>query len=281
MITRGRRPLLRNARAVCATLAVLAASPLAHADPWIPASGDGSFEPMVRQYDATSSFPATGFSTSTHPSSEQRYTMYRITGTQGIGHGLSIEYDLRAAHADKIRYKHHTRLDQSASGAEDQVVGLNFGLRQHRSFADSIALNVVAPTGRVTSTPALGTGQTAIEPDYQLGLAGGRVFATMEVGSRVFLDGAAAQMRADLDVGLRLSHRLEVAGTLFLARTIVRRSPLPTVDAGEQYNVLRPGIRLKYRVTRHFRPFVGYENDFAGKAIHAGHRITIGFKVDY
>lgn len=236
---------------------------------------------MVRQYDATSSFPASGFSTTSAASSEQRYTMYRITGTHGIGHGLSIEYDLRAAHADKIRYKHGIRSDVSSSGPQDEEIGLNFGLRQRRRFADSISLNVIAPTGRVSGVPALGTGRTSIEPDYQAGFARGPILATMELGSRVFVDGGAAQMRADIDIGVRLGRKLELAGTIFYVRTVALRNPLPSVDGAEQYNLLRPGIRLKFRASRHFKPFIGYEADMAGKAIHAGHRLTIGFTVDY
>ncbi len=207
--------------------------------------------------------------------------MYRITGTQGIGGRLSIEYDLRAANLEKISYKRGSRLTKSISGLEDQEIGLNFGLRQRRGFADSIELNVIAPTGRVSGSPQLGAGHAALEPDYQLGIARGRLLATVTTGARVFVDGAAAQLRADIDIGFHMTGHIELAGTLFFVRTLVRHAPLPRADAGEQYDLLRPGVRIRYRVNRLFKPYLAYENDIAGKAIHAGRRITIGFTVDY
>ncbi len=207
--------------------------------------------------------------------------MYRITGTQGIGGRFSIEYDLRAARLEKIRYKRGSRVMQSASGLEDQEVGLNYGLRQGRGFADSIELNVVAPTGRASGVPQLGAGHAALEPDYQFGVARGRFFATVLTGARVFVDGAATQLRTDIDVGFHATSRIELAGTLFFVRTVVRNAPLPPADAGERYDLLRPGVRIRYRVSRHFKPFLEYEDAVAGKAIHAGRRITVGFAVDY
>ena len=207
--------------------------------------------------------------------------MYRILGTQGIGGRWSIEYDLRAARAEKIRYKHGARLTESASGLEDQEVGLNFGLRQRQTFADSIELNIIAPTGRATGSPQLGAGHAALEPDYQLGIARGPLLATVKTGARVFVDGAAAQLRTDIEVGFHVSPRIELAGTLFFVRTLVRSSPLPPADAGERYDLLRPGVKLRYRASRLFKPYLEYEHEIAGKGIHAGSRITVGFTVDY
>lgn len=259
-----------------------AALPLiARADPWIPPPGDGSVEPMVRYFDATREFSPSSFGTFTQPSSEESYVMYRIIGTHGIGGRLSIEYDLRAAHVEKIRYRNGSRLVESVSGPEDQEIGLNLGLRQRQSFADSIELNVIAPTGRVSGSPQLGAGHTALEPDYQLGIARGPLIATVKAGARVFLDGAAAQLRTDVDVGFRVTPRIEVAGTLFFVRTIVRNSPLPPADAAEQYDLLRPGVKIRYRASRLFKPYFQYEDEVAGKGIHAGSRFTIGFAVDY
>jgi hypothetical protein len=266
---------------VPAALGAAALALAARADPWIPAAGDGRIEPMVRFFDATQAFSPSGFGTATQPSSEVRYSMYRITGTQGIGGRLSIEYDLRAANLEKIRYKRGSRLIESASGPEDQEIGLNLGLHQRRGFADSIELNVIAPTGRVSGSPQLGTGHAALEPDYQLGIARGRFLATVTTGARVFVDGAAAQLRTDVDVGFHVTRNIELAGTLFFVRTLVRNSPLPAADAGERYDLLRPGVRIRYRVSRLFRPYLEYEDDVAGKAIHAGRRITVGFTVDY
>jgi hypothetical protein len=262
-------------------LAFAALPLLARADPWIAPAGDGSVEPMIRLFDATREFPPSGFGTATQPSSEERYWMYRITGTQGIGGRLSIEYDLRAARVEKIRYRHGARVVESVSGPQDQEVGLNLGLRQRPDFADSIELNVIAPTGTATGSPQLGAGHAALEPDYQLGFVRGPFLATVRTGARIFVDGAAAQLRADIDIGFHVSRRVEVAGTLFFVRTVVRNAPLPPADAGERYDLLRPGLRIRYRVSRRFKPYLEYEDDLAGKAIHAGRRITIGFTVDY
>lgn len=264
-----------------AALGAAALSLRAQADPWIPAAGDGRVEPMVRFFDATQAFSPTAFGTATLPSSEERYSMYRITGTQGLGGRLSIEYDLRAANFEKIRYKRGARVVQSASGLEDQEIGLNLGLHQRRDFADSIELNVIAPTGAASGSPQLGAGHAALEPDYQIGIARGRLLVTAMAGARVFVDGAAAQLRTDIDVGLHVTPRIELAGTVFFVRTIVRHEPLPLTDAAERYDVLRPGVRIRYRVNRHFKPYLEYEKDVAGKGIHAGRRITLGFTVEY
>lgn len=266
----------------CAGVLALACLPTpAPADPWVPAAGDGTFEPMVRQYDATSAFPAAQFSSNTSASSEERDTMYRVTGVHGLGHRLSIEYDLRAGHLQKIRFKHNRRLMNSSSGEEDQEVGLNYGLRQLRAFADSVAVNFVASTGSTRTVPPLGTGQAAVEPDYQLGFRWGAALATLKTGPRVFLDGGAAQMRADMAVGIDLRNRIELTGTVFFVRTIRLRSRLAPTDGAEMYDLLRPGVRVKYRVSSHFKPFIAYEVNVAGRAIHAGRRISVGFAYDY
>ena len=253
----------------------------AAADPWVPAAGAGDIEAMVRQYVATRAFAATSFGTATTPASEERDLMYRVTGVHGIGNRLSIEYDLRIGHLEKYRIKHHTAIVNSASGEEDQEIGLNYGLRQRARFADSIAINYVVPMGSTHSIPALGTGQAAVEPDYQLGVAWRGVTATLKTGPRVFVDGGAAQMRLDMGVGVDLLHRVEITGTLFVVRTVHLRSPLTAAEAAENYDLLRPGVKLKYRLSAHFRPFIAYERDIAGKAIHAGRRVSVGFAYQY
>jgi hypothetical protein len=221
------------------------------------------------------------YSSSTLPASELRYTMLRITGEQGLGHRLSIEYDLRAARVQKIRTKHARRLVETSIGAEDQEVGLNIELAHGHAFADSVTMNVVAAAGSTTSTPALGTGHTAIEPDFQAGLAGGGWRLTLKAGPRVFLDGGAAQMRAELDSSVRLSRRIDFGMILFYTRTVALRHPLPLSDSAERYDLLRPGVSLKYRITRGLKPFLEYEQDVAGQAIHAGRRITVGVQFAY
>jgi hypothetical protein len=103
-----------------AVLALLSLPTASRADPWIPAAGDGSIEPAIRDYDATSVFPTDRYGATTLPASDERYTMLRITGTHGIGHRLAIEYDLRAGRIEKIRSKHGRRIVESATGVEDR-----------------------------------------------------------------------------------------------------------------------------------------------------------------
>ena len=253
----------------------------AHADPWVPTAGHGAFDFSLRQYDATRVFLPGQYGTATLPGSELRYTMLRITGEAGLGGRLSLEYDLRAARVQKIRVHHHQRTVASATGVEDQEIGLNLALVQRAHFADSISLNVVAATGSTRSNPPLGVGQSALEPDFQIGIAGRRWRVALMSGPRIFLDGGVAQLRAELDAETRVTDRIELGVELFYVRTVKLRSPLPVQDRAEPYDLLRPGIRLKYRVTAHLKPFIEYEQDVAGEGIHAGRRVTLGVTYAY
>ena len=271
---------------VRAGLALLAALvPLAWpavADPWIPAAGDGTIKPMLRLFNANESYPsAGGFTTNRVPSGTESKTEYRVTGVQGLGGGFSLEYDFRAALLRKSEIKHHHMVSSKAWGLEDQKIGLNYGLRQSKGFADSVELNVVLPTGLAGSSPALGTGRWAIEPDYQIGIAAGRLSASLAVGPRQFLDGAVTQLRADARVGFEATHRLTLAASAFYVRSIQNRRSLPPIVQGELYNRLRLGAAAEFAVTKRFRPFVAYEVDVAGRGIHAGERITFGFAFHY
>jgi hypothetical protein len=268
-------------RAAAAALVLASLPPLAGADPWVPPAGAGAMDFTLRQYDATQSFLPDQFGTATLPGSEQRYTMLRITGEHGLGGRLSIEYDLRAARIEKFRTHHGQSTVQSASGVQDQEVGLNLALTQRHHFADSVTLNVVAAAGSATSIPALGVGHTAIEPDFQLGFGGRRWRLALKTGPRVFVDGGAAQMRAELDSSMRLSPRIDLGLVLFYSRTVALRHPLPLTDSAERYDLLRPGVSLKYRINRHLKPFVEYEQYVAGQGIHAGRRITVGVQFAY
>ncbi|MDA8095742.1 MAG: hypothetical protein M0T84_17905 [Betaproteobacteria bacterium] len=236
---------------------------------------------MVRLYEADRAFPPDRFAGATQPSSTKKETQYRITGRHGLGHGLSIEYDLRAGSVQTIHDKHNKPIGSRSTGLEDQVVGLNFGLRQSRHFADSVTFNIVFPTGSSTRVPALGTGHWAVEPDYQLGIAHGPVTATLLTGPRVFPDGGATQLRAMLWVGAAVSPRIRVAGTVFYVRTVAGRSPVPATDQAERYNLLRLGAGIGYKVRRNVKPFLIYEVNAAGKNIHAGHRFTLGISFRY
>lgn len=262
-------------------LLLRAFSIVAYADAWVPSAGNGAFDFSVRQYDATKVFLPNQFSSAMLPGSEQRYTMLRITGEHGLGHRLSIEYDLRAAQVEKIRVHHHKQTTSTAVGVEDQEIGLNFALTQRHGFADSLTLNVVAATGSVKSVPELGVGHTALEPDFQVGIARSGWELQLKTGSRVFLDSGIAQMRAELDAGIRLTQRLRLGAILFYVRTIGVPNPTPLTDAAERYDLLRPGVELKYRITSRLKPFVEFEQDVSGQAIHGGRRITLGVTYAY
>ena len=275
----------KTRRFICAGLLVLSsANPgLAQAGPWIPAKGHGVVKPMLRYFSANNAFSSTKFGTTTYPSSQQRETQFRVTGTQGIGGRLSVEYDLRAGALQKTRHHAGQSITNRSSGLEDQEIGLNYGLRQSASFADSIALNVVIPTGSSTRVPALGAGKAAIEPDYQIGIDRGPMFATLLVGSRIFTGGGAIQLRSSINVGYRVTPRFRLGGTMFYVRTVQRQSAITTYP-GEIYNLLRLGVRMEYRPEGKFsqwRPFLAYEDSVAGQGIHAGKRIVLGLSVHY
>lgn len=253
----------------------------AHAGAWIPLEKSGSVDIALRQYEATKIFLPGQYGTATLPGSERRYTMLRITGVQGLDRRLSIEYDLRAARVEKSHLRNGRHVVSIATGVQDQEIGLNVGLTQRAHFADSIALNVVVATGSVDSVPALGGGHTALEPDLQIGVTGARWHVLLKTGSRVFVDSGVTQMRAELDTTVRLTRRLELGAIIFYVRTVDLPSPLPSTDRAERYDLLRPGLRVKYRMTHRLKPFIEYEQDVAGEAIHTGRRITAGLTYSY
>ncbi|HVC62940.1 MAG TPA: transporter [Acetobacteraceae bacterium] len=283
-VAAARRGAGRGGRLVAACLAGLMLAPCAAwADPWIPPEGTGTVKPMIRFFRGNRAFPTSGFTTNTQPSSTETHTQFRITGEHGLGHGFSVEYDFRDGFLGNSKFRQNKKMVANSSGLEDQKIGLNYGLRQTRSFADSATLNVVIPTGSASSTPRLGTGRWAIEPDYQVGFSfnGGRVFSTLVAGPRAFLDGAATQLRAELEVGVSPIRRLTLSGTVFYVRTLQQRSQLPAIDQGERYNLLRFGVQAEYRWTSMLRPFVGYDVRVAGKGIHAGQRFILGLAIHY
>ena len=264
-------------------LGLAAALPVAQAvaDPWIPPAGDGVTKPMIRFFSGNRSFPANGFTTGTVPASNETTTQFRITGVQGLGDGFSLEYDLRAARTQTSSYKHHKTITSTASGLQDQEIGLNYGLTQTPSFAQSIEFNVIAPTGRTKPSPSLGTGRWSVEPDYQLGLVHGPFSLSLIAGPRVFLDGGATQLRATLYLSVRPFPRVTLSSEIFVARTIQQARTLPPGAQGELYNLLRVGVGAEYRLTQRFRPFIAYETNVAGQGIHAGNRITVGVAVHF
>ena len=280
--------MTRSAPAVPRLLTVLAAgaalgAPLraARADPWIPASGDGVVKPMVRLFHGNQAFPAGGFTTNALRGSSESSKQYRVTGVQGIGHDLSIEYDLRGGRVRSFADRHHIPTASVSSGLQDEEIGLNYGLIQTARFADSITLNVIVPAGRTKPSPALGTGRWSVEPDFQAGISRPWGSLTMVAGARMFLDGAATQLRATIDLSLHLTRRLAFTGEVFAVKTIRQSGTIPPGAQGEIYNLVRPAVGLTWRLTKAIRPFLLYEVNVAGEGIHAGSRLELGVAVHY
>ena len=171
---------------------------------------------------------------------------------------------------------------------QDQEIGLARGLRQGDAFADAIALNVILPTGSSSSSPALGVGYAAVEPDYEFGVKrnfGVRAaFGSFSFGPRIFLNSGVTQLRATAEVGTRLYRTLDVFGTLFASRTFGidhATSLMQNPNAAEDYNLIRGGIGVRLALSKSVRPLIEYETDIAGQAIHAGSRVLIGFSWHY
>lgn len=261
-------------------IAVLLTRP-ALADPWVPPAGNGVVKPMLRYFTGDRAFPSSGFSSTTVPASKETAVQLRTTGVLGLGHDLSLEYDLRGARVQTSRRRNSQEQTRTSTGLQDQEVGLNYGLTQTPAFAQSIELNMVAPTGRTEPPPSLGAGRWAAEPDYQLGLRHGRFGATLIFGPRVFLDGGATQLRATLGLSVNVLPRLTLYNETFFVRTIRQVHALPPGAAGEDYNLLRIGVGIQYRLTRRFRPFAAYDNYVAGQGVHAGNRVTVGVAIHF
>jgi len=233
--------------------------------------------------------PTSSFTTNTIPgTAKYSETQVKVTGEHGLGKGWALQYDLRAAEDNKTKTKKHIKTTETAFGVQDQEIGLLRGLRQGESFADALALNVVLATGSSSSSPALGVGHTAIEPDYQFGVKhqfGPRLaYGSFSIGPRIFLNSGVTQVRATADIGTKLFRNLAVFGTLFLSRTYGTdhaTSSLQNPNAAEDYNLIRGGIGLRLTLTKKLRPMIEYESDLAGQSIHAGSRIVVGFSWHY
>ncbi|OYV40456.1 MAG: hypothetical protein B7Z80_04495 [Rhodospirillales bacterium 20-64-7] len=260
---------------------IMVTAGVANADPWVPAAGSGSAKLMVRLFNANHAYPGTGFGSGTIPASKQNETQIRITGVQGIGDGISIEYDLRAGRKQDSSTKHGITTSLAASGLEDQEVGLNYGLIQSPLTALSTTLNVIVPTGSSHSNPAMGTGHLAIEPDMQAGFKTGPFTFTGELGARIFTDSGVTQLRGTLYAGWHILPRLTLFSTGFASRTLQNAASLTRTDQSEVYNIVRVGGGAEFKLTAWLRPYVEYEHTIAGQGIHAGDRITLGVSVAF
>lgn len=273
---------------VIASLGALVSFP-AKADPWLPPAGTGKVKAVVRSYHADRTFAASDWGSQTFPSNTRyRENSLKVTGLHGLGDDWALQYDLRAASLRKTKQKKKVETTRSASGLQDQVIGLVRGLRQGEGFADAVALNAVFPIGSTSSTPQLGVGHFAIEPQYLFGIRhrfGSRTaYGSFSVGPRFYFAGHVAQWRATARAGINLVPKVDLFGTLFYARTRTRtNAAVATVDpyASEVYNLLRGGVGFQFAISKSVRPTIAYETDLAGRGIHAGHRIVAGLSWRY
>ena len=266
----------------CASLLTLRPE-AANAGAWIPAAGSGDVEPMLRYSYANQQFPANSFSTATQPGSSEHETQLRITGEHGLGDGFSLDYDLRYGFLYRSKVKKGVKIVDTNNGLQEQRIGLNYALTQDASFADAIGLRVIVPGSSAAKIPGLDSGQWAAEPNYQLGFKPGfwKLTANLDLGTRIFLDGGAAQFRTELEVRAPIVHGLDLAGRLFFVRSARLGAYNGARDHGELYNLLRVGVEATYHLTDSIEPVVAYEDYLAGMGGHASQRFTIGVKISY
>ncbi|AOV17143.1 hypothetical protein BJI67_08795 [Acidihalobacter aeolianus] len=275
-------PFLR-AYALLLPILLLVLPQAARANPWTPPDGSNTLNFQYRDYSADRSFPQGTFGTATQPSSS-RYLKQelRITGHAALSPHWLVFFDLRAAHIEKIKH----RKTLTASGPEDQQLGFARVFDLGRDTAQALALSAILPTGSGTLDPALSTGQHAVEMDYWLwhsfAAAGAPLFLSLSLGPRVFLEGGAPQIRFSGVVGGPFAHRWSWVGSLFVSRTLGPDGgyiPGNTAHNATNYNLLRQGIGVSYRLTHGVRLRLLYEKEVAGEALHAGQRITLGLSL--
>lgn len=259
------------------------------ADPWIPAAGSGKIKSVLRVYRSDRVFSTTHFGRATDPStSTLASTQLKVTGNYGLGHRWALQYDLSAAQNRKTKTKKGVTTDSSSAGLKDEVIGIARGLRQGDRFADAVAFNIVLPTGSASSTPRLGVGHTAIEPDYMFGVKHNfgprQASLSLMLGPRFFFNGHVTQWRMTGEAATALRPHVDIFGTVFYARTFGSSNNISdsqNPDAAEEYNLLRAGVGLRFSLAKNIKPLIEYETDLAGKNIHAGHRWVLGMSWRY
>jgi hypothetical protein len=270
------------ALAICASLPALFPA-AARAGAWLPAAGSGDVEALLRYDYADRQFPANSFSGATLPGSSEHKTQIRLLGEQGLGGGFSLDYDLRYGFLYRSKVRNGIRTVVTNDGLQDQKIGLNYGLTQDTGFADAIGLGVVLPGSSATGSPGLDSGQWAAEPVYRLGFKPGfwNLTTDFDIGTRIFMDGGAAQFRTHLEIRVPVVHGLHLAGKLFFVRSARLGAYNDLRDHGELYNLFRVGIEAAFHLTDHVEPVLAYEDDVAGAGRHASQRFTIGVKINY
>jgi len=251
----------------------------------IPEAGKGKVKVETRFYRAHAVFPAASFSTSRLPSKKTvTGSLTKIVGDYGLGGKWAFLYHLRFAYLDKSK----KQASFTTFGLQDQTIGIERGLRQGDGFSDAVDLKFVLPTGSTTSVPQLGTGHFAIEPDYEMGFThhvGKRfVYGDVSIGPRIFTNSGVTQLQTSGELGGRFFRKINVFGTVFLARTLNGRTAVgqPGVpNASEYYDLLRVGGGFEFAGWKSLRPMIAYQQGVAGQGIYAGSRLVFGFTVHF
>jgi hypothetical protein len=253
---------------------IVAAAPLcASADPRLPKPHHAKTKIQLRWSSGASAFSATSYGTATAPASSEHETLLRGLGTYALSDRWGIEYDLRAATLVKTRHG----VAQSATGLEDQLIGVERAFARGSTFADAVAINVLFPTGSTSSAPPLGQGAFAIQPGFEFELRGRgprAAYFTATAADRLYSAGFGSQWRATAELGAPLGAGIETAALLsyYHSANLAARGP-----AG--YDELRAGIDLRARLSNSVRPFVRYERDLAGRNIHDVTRFSLGLEL--
>jgi hypothetical protein len=274
---------VRRLRIASATFAAILMATAAKAGGWILPEGTGFVEPMVRYSFGDQSFPADSFSSSTHASANEQEIQLRLLGEHGLGDDFSLDYDLRFAFLRRSEVKKGAEVVTSNTGLQEQRIGLNYGLTQDADFADSIGIGLVVPGSSAGKSPALDSGRWAIEPVYAFGVKPGlwNLTGHLDVSSRVFLDGGAAQFRTHLEIGAPVFDGVHLAAKAFFVRTARLNGFNEVSDHGELYNLLRIGVEARFHLVGNLEPVLAYEDGIAGMGGHAEQRVTLGVKFCY
>lgn len=238
---------------------------------------------MLRYASGDEVFPADRFSAHTTAGSVEHKKQFRLTGDHGLGGGFSLVYDLRYGSRYRAKRKDGVTNVTRSSGFEDEKVGIDYGLKQTDRFADALGIRLIIPGSSRANVPGFDSGHWAVEPSFSFGVKRGvwHLTSTCEISTRVFTDWGVAQFRTDCEAAKPVLRHLQLAGQLFLVRSLRLGSYKDATDNGELYNLFRLGVKAKYKIGHRLESFVGYERDIAGMGRHATDRVTVGLKIAY
>ena len=262
--------MLRATRITALLVACTLPPAIACADPRLPQPHHGKSQVIARWSFGNTAFRLPTFGAARKPASCEYESLSRYTGTYGLSRNWAIEYDLRAAETGKSGHGYA----QNARGFQDQLIGIERGLHQGARFADAVSLNVLIPTG--AKRAALGSGVMALQPGYEAEIRGNgphTPFASLTIALRMYSGGFGSQWRASAQVGERITPRIEASGLLAYYRSTSALTVGPAA-----YDELRAGVELKRTSQSGVRPFLRYEQDIAGRNVHAMRRISFGLE---